>query len=129
MRIKVLLFTVLIAISFSGNQLEAQNKVPQLSTEFSGDSLDGFDEEEVRTTALMDGITGSAYTTMLEIRKRLFIYKKYNFHYYLEKESGDYFNSNYTLPGTLIGKALGGNANINAAPCINEGFETGNING
>jgi gliding motility-associated-like protein len=129
MRIKVLLFTVLIAISFSGNQLEAQNKVPQLSTEFSGDSLDGFDEDEVRTTALMDGITGSAYTTMLEIRKRLFIYKKYNFHYYLEKESGDYFNSNYTLPGTLIGKALGGNANINAAPCINEGFETGNING
>ena len=89
---------------------------------FSSDSLSGFDEQRHQQAALSEGLFGSAYKSYMENQKRAFIMLKYNL---VEQES---------VAGSLIPpgfglKQIGGGNMINAAPCVNEGFEANNFNG
>ncbi|MCC6370949.1 MAG: gliding motility-associated C-terminal domain-containing protein [Bacteroidia bacterium] len=119
MKIKVLLLFVLGSILFSNSRLQAQNKLPQFSTEFSGDSLDGFDEQDVKTAMIMDGVSGSRLRLGLESKKRYFINQKYGI-----GEFAPAYNFGQNAGNSRLSSAI-----VNAAPCVNEGFELGSIAG
>lgn len=86
---------------------------------FSGDSLNGFNEQQIKTELLAKGIYGSEFLGHIHHLKREFINHKYN----LGKNA--LLNSSTTVASnTNNSKTIGGSNVINLAPCVNEGFES-----
>ncbi|MBL7894079.1 MAG: gliding motility-associated C-terminal domain-containing protein [Bacteroidia bacterium] len=96
-----------IALVFLSNLAMAQAPFKYLTYVFPADSLKGFDEEVAKQEALSRGMVGSEYYVIMYSMKRDYINKKYGYY-----TAGP--NSN----------AKGSNPVINAAPCVNEDFES-----
>ncbi len=101
------LFTLFI---FNTNVVKAQAPFKYLTYIFPSDSLKGFDEAAANKEALDRGFFGSEYHVIMYSQKRDFINKKYG----------------YTYGTTMGSNAKGGPStpSINAAPCVNEDFES-----
>lgn len=95
-----------LALVLFTNTATAQAPFKYLTYIFPADSLKGFDEEAAKQEALSRGFFGSEYHVIMYSMKRDFINKKYGY---------------YTGPGA---NAKGTNPVINAAPCVNEDFES-----
>jgi len=108
---KVFLKLVLgaFALTMISNNCNAQAPFKYLTYIFPADSLKGFDETAANNEALSRGFFGPEYHVIMYSMKRDFINKKYGFTY------GTTFGSNAKGPNT---------PSINAAPCINEDFES-----
>lgn len=102
------------------------------SRDFSADSLLGFDEDYYKQLALEEGLYGKAFERFMYQQKRGFINIKYNLVSYFETpvdpRSKEY-QEMISDPVYLAGKIIGGGNQVNAAPCVNEGFELGNLTG
>ncbi|MEI6020245.1 MAG: hypothetical protein WCR21_03890, partial [Bacteroidota bacterium] len=118
MKNKYLLIFALFGFLIS-NSLFAQTKFSPVFSTDQTDSLKGFDELGIRNDAISDGIYGIRLKTLLDFRKRLFIDQKYGIGEYAPNSVNQQAN----------GKLIGGGAMISNTPCLNEGFETGNITG
>ena len=118
--LNALLFTLISMHSL------AQLAPGQKWNEFTGDSLLGFDESEVVQAANQENLNIKQRVNLLYFQKRQFIYNKYNFYNY----STAIIDGHYTFNGGLSNRYSGYQPPvINVAPCVNEGFETGNITG
>jgi len=133
MQKSLLSISLVLTFLFLGNPLFTQvtNK-GWFSKTHSVDSLAGFDEEYFKQMAKEEGLYGDAYITFFNLQKRVYIDMKYNLKHYFEtpvdRESIDYSKAPL-YPVNPNGKGIGGNNVVNAAPCVNEGFEMGNITG
>ncbi len=118
--LNALLFTLISMHSL------AQLAPGQKWNEFMGDSLLGFDESELRSFAYGENLSVQATNSYLYNQKRFFIYQKYNFYNF----KNAVLDGLYTFNGVSSNRYLGYQPPvINVAPCVNEGFETGNITG
>ena len=121
---KGIVFPLLLVFisSFSFAQLAPIQKW----NEFSGDSLQGFNTTEMLNAADKENLDINARNAFLYNQKRHFIYLKYNFYNYKNAIN----DGLYSFSGTPAFRYLGYQPPlINVAPCVNEGFESGNING
>ena len=98
-----------LAFLFISNFSKAQAPFEYLKHIFNSDSIRGFDEIEANHIAMDRGFFGSEYHVYMYHAKRGYINKKYNIN------TGVSFG-NY--------KPIGSNNVVNAAPCVNEGFES-----
>lgn len=89
---------------FSSNLFSQSDRLRFLSYVFPSDSIKGFNDLRASNQALHGGYFGTEYKVFMYRAKRDFINKKYNL------ESGMY-------------SSKGVSPVINAAPCVNEGFE------
>ncbi len=112
--------------SYIANQeyLMASSNVP--SKNVYGDSLKGFDEAGIKNSLLARGLSGKEiYGHVLHL-KREYINKKYNLGSSAKLSS---IITGAVQPstggsGNIGGKPIGGGANVNIAPCVNEDFES-----
>lgn len=111
-RFKTLAF--LAAFLFSATLLHSQIN---LNYVFTADSLKGYDEKAAQFQMRQQIMDPGDYKGFMYLSKRNFINNKYK----LNKPSYDAGFNSRIIPN--------GNNNIMAAPCVNEGFENGNING
>ncbi|MBK7666170.1 MAG: gliding motility-associated C-terminal domain-containing protein [Sphingobacteriaceae bacterium] len=104
------LVAILFAVFIFNTTANAQAPFKYLTYIFPSDSMQGFDENAAKNEALSRGFFGSEYHVIMYSMKRDYINKKYGYTY------GTTFGSN----------AKGGPStpSINAAPCINEDFES-----
>ena len=102
--IQLSFFIGIFILSFSTKSFAQSDRLRYLSYVFPADSLSGFNEIKASHHALNGGYFGSEYKVFMYRAKRDFINLKYNL------ESGMYNSKG--LPPV-----------INAAPCVNEGFE------
>jgi gliding motility-associated-like protein len=118
MRGRILLVAFITFFLFSG-RFEAQSNQLNFTKVFSSDSLVGFDEPQMALMLTAEGYFGNDFKHAMETQKRAYIINKFE----LNKES--------ETTGTFeaIDKKLGGSGIANAAPCVNEDFEAGSING
>jgi gliding motility-associated-like protein len=112
MRFKHLLFYTIVCTFFS-TQLVSQAKSKSIfGSFFSPDSLRGFDEALFSQIGLQDGLFGEEFKVYMSNSKREFILNKfYPNHNSISNFKINSFNS------------------VFAAPCVNEGFESGNFTG
>ncbi len=103
------LVVCVLALVISGN-INAQAPFKYLTYIFPADSLRGFDEAAANKEALSRGFFGSEYHVIMYSQKRDFINKKYGY-------STGGFNS-------MTAKGGPSTPSINAAPCVNEDFES-----
>ena len=95
------------ALIISGN-INAQAPFKYLTYIFPSDSLRGFDEKQANAEALSRGFFGPEYHVIMYSMKRDFINKKYSFY-----TGQPYWNAKGPITPS-----------INAAPCVNEDFES-----
>ena len=110
-KMKIKFIAILLSVfslSLITNTASAQAPFKYLSYVFPSDSLQGFDEEAAKQEALSRGFFGSEYHVIMYSQKRNFINNKYG----------------YTYGSTMGSNAKGSNPVINAAPCVNEDFES-----
>lgn len=86
---------------------------------FFGDSLNGFNETQIKTELLAKGVHGSEFLGHIQHLKREFINHKYS----LGKNALIHSSTAVSL-NTNNSKNIGSSNVINIAPCINEGFES-----
>lgn len=86
---------------------------------FSSDSLNGFNETQIKTDLLAKGVYGSEFLGHMQHLKRAFIDHKYTLGKNPQINSPTAVASN-----TNNSKSIGGSNVINLAPCVNEGFES-----
>jgi hypothetical protein len=113
MSFRHLLFPAILLLTFC-NSVTAQK-----GAKFFGDSLKGFDEKGHEAIATAEGLSGARFLGYMNAQKRHYIDVKYNL------TDPD---ANYTFPGSYF-KNSGGQNQILAAPCVNEGFEQGSFAG
>ena len=79
-----------------------------------GDSLQGFNETQIKTDLLNKGLSGEEFLGHIKHLKRQFIISKYQ-----------HAKNNSLIPSTQsVTKQTGLGNTINVAPCVNEGFES-----
>ncbi len=115
---------VLVAIFLMSTRLFSQQAVGQI---FYGDSLNGFNQTLVGAQLTAEGLYGNLFKQVMETQKRNFINDKYG----LIAGEQAFPQSSFAPIGNILanGKSLGGLNVVNAAPCVNEGFESGTLNG
>ncbi len=120
MRFRQLLHSILF-LFFLVNSVTAQ-KIVSLTY---GDSLSGFDEGGALRIGVEEGYSGQTLRLFLEVEKRRYIMSKYDMFPkpiyappQLTPYQSTFSNSKFGNPNTVF-----------AAPCVNEGFELGNISG
>ena len=115
---------VLVAIILMSTRLFSQQAVGQI---FYGDSLNGFNQSFVGAQLTAEGLYGNLFKQVMETQKRNFINEKYG----LVTGEQAFAPSAFAPIGNITsnGKSLGGLNTVNSAPCVNEGFEAGTLNG
>ena len=105
-----ILSVIFLSLFIFNTSVKAQAPFKYLTHIFPSDSMLGFDETAAKTEALNRGFFGPEYHVIMYSMKRDYINKKYG----------------YTYGATLGSNAKGGpnTPSINAAPCINEDFES-----
>lgn len=106
-KMKSILLSILMILSVS---ISGQSFTPEIYTQ---DSLIGFNTNEIIIYAKQNGVNGSELRNYVRQRQRDFISQKY----YPKTIPV------YTTSPTPTQKPTGGPVVINAAPCVNEGFE------
>ena len=110
MRLKHLLFAILFGTIYKSSTLTAQS-IPSYA-----DSLKGFNLKNAMAQVANEGLTPSGLQYYIETEKRLYIDQKYQIGIFANNIQLS-LNSKYS------------HATINNAPCVNEGFESGNLSG
>ena len=99
------LFALIVFSLVFFNSFSLVNRNSVLTYTFAADSLSGFNEEDAKKEALLNGFLGQEFEVYLYQVKRNFINKKYN-----------QANSTNSLDNPSFYK-------MNNAPCVNEDFE------
>ncbi len=136
MQKSLLSVSLVLTFLFLGNPLFTQvtNK-GWFSKTHSVDSLAGFDEEYYRQIAIEEELSAEAAERFVALQKRVYIDLKYQLKAYFEEpidpNSEEYQQKlkEQTLNPPIDGKLIGGGNVVNAAPCVNEGFESNNMSG
>ncbi|WP_317899359.1 gliding motility-associated C-terminal domain-containing protein [Aurantibacillus circumpalustris] len=116
---RILVFFVAL-LTFSNTSLFSQISNISFAPVYSQDSLQGFDFGQASIMATGEGLTGADHTKAIQLYKRQFVMDKYNLHQ-------NYILKSNANAQSWLGKYSSGT--INAAPCVNEGFESGVITG
>ncbi|MBL7901096.1 MAG: gliding motility-associated C-terminal domain-containing protein [Bacteroidia bacterium] len=136
MQKSLLSFSLFLALLFLGNPLFTQvTSKGWFSKAHSVDSLAGFDEKYYRQIAVEEELSADAIEQFITLQKRVFIDLKYQLKAYFEEpidpNSEEYKQKvkDQMLNPLIEGKHIGGGNVVNAAPCVNEGFELSNMTG
>ncbi|MDI1355422.1 MAG: hypothetical protein PSX36_10910, partial [bacterium] len=116
MKISQLRISTILLFFFFSFQVFSQDGSGSFKGIFSPDSIAGFDEVLEKNNALAIGLYGPEFNAYMFQKKRQFINEKYKFPF-VDPEPAIAAHYRYS------------SSSINAAPCVNEGFELGNFTG